>query len=335
LKELWLETPDKASLQPQFVDAVIEDSKVRFLARKETLNIVTPSSDAELEKLKAQKKVLRICIKDKASENLIVRAAELGASYLVISCANWRVIPLENLIARVKGKSKLIAEVTNAEEAKVAIETLELGTDGVLLKTSDPEELLKTLTIVKPEALKLEMVVAKILTTKPISTGARVCVDTCDLMTQGEGMLVGSQSAGLFLVEAEVNENPYVASRPFRVNAGPCSMYTLGNLQTTRYLQEFKAGDEVIIVNCEGKTRKANVGRIKIEIRPLLLVEAQVEGKVIKVILQNAETIRVVTPKASKPVTDLKPGDEVLVHLAAKGGRHFGISVPEETVIEK
>ena len=123
-------------------------------------------------------------------------------------------------------------------------------------------------------------------------------MDTCDLMTQGEGMLVGSQSAGLFLVEAEVNENPYVASRPFSVNAGSVSMYTLGNLQTTRYLSEFKAGDEVIIVNREGKTRKANVGRIKIEIRPLILIEAQVEGKIIKTILQNAETIRVVTPKS-------------------------------------
>ena len=62
------------------------------------------------------------------------------------------------------------------------------------------------------------------------------------------------------------------------VNAGPASMYTLGKLQTTRYLQEFKAGDEVIIVNREGKTRKTNVGQIKIEIRPLILVEAQVEG---------------------------------------------------------
>jgi 3-dehydroquinate synthase II len=77
------------------------------------------------------------------------------------------------------------------------------------------------------------------------------------------------------------------------------------------------------------------VGRIKIEIRPLILVEAEVGGKVIKTILQNAETIRVVTPKASKPVTELKQGDEVMVHLAARGGRHFGISVPGETVIEK
>jgi 3-dehydroquinate synthase II len=338
VKELWLETQTKKdafeTIISKYVDVVIEGDKVCFLATKQTLNVAAPTTEAALEKSK-NAKVFRICIADKASENLIVKAAEQGASHILVSTVNWRVIPLENLIARVKGKSKLIAEVTNAEEAKVALETLELGTDGVLLKTSDADEALKTVAVVKPDALKLEIVPAKIVTTKAISTGARVCVDTCDLMQPGEGMLVGSQSAGLFLVEAEVNENPYVASRPFRVNAGSCSMYTLGSLQNTRYLQEFKAGDEVILVNREGKTRKANVGRIKIEIRPLILVEAEVGGKIIKTILQNAETIRVVTPKASKPVTELKQGDEVMVHLAARGGRHFGISVPDETVIEK
>ncbi len=339
MKELWIETPKekKEALQAlvnQYCDVIIEEDQATFLANKQTLQVISPNVNT-FEKIKAEKKILRIRISDKETENLTVKAAEQGANYLIISCANWRVIPLENLIARTKGKSKLIAEVTNAEEAKIALETLELGTDGVLLKTSDQDEVLKTVAIVKPEALNLEMAIAKIVSTKPISNGARVCVDTCDMMTQGEGMLVGSQSAGLFLIEAEVNENPYVASRPFRVNAGSVSMYTLGNLQTTRYLQEFKAGDEVILINREGKTRKANVGRIKIEIRPLILVEAQVQGKIIKTILQNAETIRVVTPKASKPVTDLKQGDDVIVHLAAKGGRHFGVSVPEETVIEK
>jgi 3-dehydroquinate synthase II len=154
-------------------------------------------------------------------------------------------------------------------------------------------------------------------------------------MVPGEGMLVGCQSAGFFLVEAEVSENPYVQSRPFRVNAGPASHYTLTSLQGTRYLSELKAGDEVLIVSREGKVRITNVGRSKIEFRPLMLIEAQADDIKIKTILQNAETIRVVTPMSSKPVTELKAGDEVLVHLAAKGGRHFGISVPEETVIEK
>jgi len=341
LKELWIETPQEKnalqSLVSQFSDWVVEGDKATFLVGNKniTIAIFSPRKGEKLEKINVYKKIVRICISDKETENQIVEAAELGATYLIISCANWRVIPLENLIARIKGKSKLIAEVTNAEEAKVALETLELGTDGVLLKTSNPDEVRKTVAVVKPEALNLEMAVGKIVSTKPISTGARVCVDTCELMTQGEGMLVGSQSAGLFLVEAEVNENPYVASRPFRVNAGSVSMYTLGTLQTTRYLQEFKAGDEVIIVNREGKTRKTNVGRIKIEIRPLILLEAQVEDKIIKTILQNAETIRLVTPKGSKPVTELKPNDEVIVHLSARGGRHFGVSVLEETVIEK
>ena len=335
MKELWLETQIKKNpLINQYVDVIIEDNQARFLSNKQTLNIVTASNEMVIEKNNTVE-VMRICISDKNSEDLIVKASEQGTSYLVINCANWKIIPLENLIARIKGKSKLIAEVTNAEEAKVALEILELGTDGVLLKTSDYEEILRTVQIVKPEILKLEMATAKIIATKAISTGARVCVDTCDLMQPGEGMLVGSQSAGLFLVEAEVNENPYVASRPFRVNAGSCSMYTLSNLQTTRYLQEFKAGDEVILVTREGKTRTANVGRIKIEIRPLILIEAEANGKTIKTILQNAETIRVVTPVSSKPVTDLKPGDDVIVHLAARGGRHFGISVPDETVIEK
>jgi 3-dehydroquinate synthase II len=340
VKELWVETVNAAELKPllnKYCDWLVEGDKATPIgsSKFDDLHIVVPKKGEDLSASNVRTKILRICISDKESENQIVEAAENGASYLIISCANWRVIPLENLIARTRKKSKLIAEVMTAEEAKVALDTLELGVDGVLLKTSDSEELRKTIALVKPEAMKLEMTVARITSTKPIGNGARVCVDTCDLMQMGEGMLVGSQSAGLFLIEAEVHENPYVASRPFRVNAGSLSMYTLGDLQTTRYLQEFKAGDEVVIVNRDGKTRKANVGRVKIEIRPLILVEAQVEGKIIKTILQNAETIRVVTPETSKPVTELTTDDKVIVHLAAKGGRHFGISVPEETVIEK
>ncbi len=345
MKELWLEIDSSASPQQketlqkfaaQYSDVIIENNKATFLKTKEVFDVVSPDEENAVDKIvEAKKKILTFSIKDKRAEDDAVHSAEIGVHYLIIKCENWRVIPLENLIARIEGRSKIIVEVAKAEDAKTVLEVLQLGTDGVLLKTEDIEEIIKTIDVVKPSALKLTIATAKIMNTKPINNGARVCVDTCDMMETGEGMLVGSQSAGLFLVEAEVNENPYVASRPFRVNAGSVSMYTLGTLQTTRYLSEFKAGDEVIIVNREGKTRKANVGRIKIEIRPLILVEAQVEGKTIKTILQNAETIRLVTPSSSKPVTELKPNDEVLVHLSAKGGRHFGVSVPEETVIEK
>jgi 3-dehydroquinate synthase II len=346
LKELWIEIDQTASPQEkenllslahENADVIIEDTQASNRSGKLNITFLTELNEKKIAKLKKESKktAFRVSIQGKEDENKAAKAAELQADYIIINCLDWRVIPLENLIAKARGKSKLIAEVTTAEDAKLVLEALELGTDGVLLKTSNPNELAKTVKVVKEQMPKMALTTAKILSIKPIGSGARVCVDTVDLMVPGEGMLVGCQSAGFFLAEAEVNENPYVQSRPFRVNAGAASHYTLTSLQNTRYLSELKAGDEVLIIDREGKARITNVGRSKIEFRPLILIEAQADDTKIKTILQNAETIRLVTPKASKPVTELKPNDEVLVHLAAKGGRHFGVSVPEETVIEK
>lgn len=346
MKELWIEIDPKTSAQEkesllslslENVDVILEGDQASNRNGKLEIVFLSDLNEKKLAQLKKEgkKTALRVTIQGKEDENKAAKAADLGVDYVIINCLDWRVIPLENLIAKGRGKSTLIAEVTTSEDAKVVLEALELGTDGVLLKTGNSNELEKTIKLIKSQAPKMVITPAKILSIKPIGSGARVCVDTVDLMVSGEGMLVGCQSAGFFLVEAEVNENPYVQSRPFRVNAGPASHYTLTSTQSTRYLSELKAGDEVLIVNREGKVRLTNVGRSKIEFRPLILIEAQAEDTKIKTILQNAETIRLVTPKASKPVTELKPNDEVLVHIAAKGGRHFGISVPEETVIEK
>jgi 3-dehydroquinate synthase II len=346
LKELWLEIAPQASpsekaallkLANENGVVLLEGAQVHAVASGAEISVLDSFDVAAIKQLKSKSKqlALRISIKGKEDENAAVKAAELSVDYLLINCLDWRVIPLENLIAKTRGKSKLIAEIANAEDAKLVLETLELGADGVLLKTSSPDELMKTVAIVKKQAPKIKLINAKVTAVKPISSGARVCVDTCDLMAPGEGMLVGVQAAGFFLVEAEVHENPYVQSRPFRVNAGSLSMYTLASLQSTRYLSELKAGDEVLIVDRNGKVRSASVGRVKIELRPLILVEAEADGKRIKTILQNAETIRLVTADSSKPVTELKAGDEVLVHIAESRGRHFGVAVPDETVIER
>jgi 3-dehydroquinate synthase II len=346
LKELWVEIASNASpseksklqkLAADNADFLLEATHAYNHSSKEEITILNSYDESAIKRLKSEGKkiALKISIKGKEGENTAVKAAELSADYIILNCLDWRVIPLENLIARIHGKSKLIAEVANAEDAKLVLETLELGTDGVLMKASGADELMEAIAVVKKQAPKIELVPAKVTAVKQISTGARVCVDTCDLMAPGEGMLVGVQAAGFFLVEAEVHENPYVQSRPFRVNAGSLSMYTLASLQNTRYLSELKAGDEVLIVDRRGKVRPASVGRVKIELRPLILVEAEVEGKKIKTILQNAETIRLVAAKGSKPVTELKAGDEVLAHISTSKGRHFGVAVPEETVIER
>ena len=300
------------------------------------INVLEAFAENRVNELKGMGRAVavKVTIKGKEDEETAVKAAELSSDYIIIQCPDWKVIPLENIIAKTRGKSKLLAKVSSAKEAKLALETLELGADGVVLKTSSLDELTETAVITKKKAPKVALVPAKVVELKQIGTGARVCVDTCDLMKPGEGILVGCQSSGLFLVQAEVHESPYVETRPFRVNAGPASLYTLSSPTRTRYLSELKAGDEVLIVDREGKIRSTNIARVKIEWRPMVLVEAKHEGKTIKTIVQNAETIRLVTKEDSKSIAELKTGDEVLAHVV-EGGRHFGTLVKEETVIER
>nr|QNO45759.1 3-dehydroquinate synthase [Methanosarcinales archaeon ANME-2c ERB4] len=175
--------------------------------------------------------------------------------------------------------------------------------------------------------------VARVTVVEPRGMGDRVCVDTCSLMSVGEGMLVGSQSNGLFLIQSEAEDSPYVASRPFRVNAGAVHAYAKVG-EKTQYLSELSAGDGVIIVNARGEQRDGIVGRVKIEKRPLTLVKAEVDGNIITTILQNAETIKLVGADGLPiSIANLKVGDEVLVHFE-DSARHFGMKI-DETIIEK
>jgi len=275
-----------------------------------------------------------VVIKNKKYEEF---ALELGkvCDYLIAIGTDWKVIPLENLIAGLqKLDVQIIAGVRDAEEAKLALETLEHGSDGILLDSDDLSEIKKVMSVRdKSEMEKTSLVAAKVTKVKQVGMGDRVCVDTASLMVPGEGMLVGSQSNGLFLVNSESEESPYVAARPFRVNAGAVHAYVRVG-EKTRYLSELNAGDEVLIVNSMGETRPAVIGRVKIERRPLMLVEAEVDGIKIKTLLQNAETIKLVGSDGKPvPVTALKEGDEVMVYFEA-AARHFGIKI-EETIIEK
>jgi 3-dehydroquinate synthase II len=356
MKELWIELEEslpeseKTKLLKsvaQTCDAALVDVKDIMKAKNTGIRTASTSEEADItilsvfdskkvKELKAKGKIIavKILIEGKEDEETAMEAAELKSDYVIVGTPDWKIIPLENLIAKTWGKTKLLAEVSSSKEAKVALETLELGSDGAILKTSSLEEFKETATFAKMEASTLELVAVKIFCVKTIGTGARICIDTCELMKPGEGILVGCQASGLFLVQAEVHESQYVETRPFRVNAGPLSLYTLVSPTRTRYLSELKAGEEVLVVNKEGKVRLTNVARAKIEWRPMLLIEAEYEGKTLKLIAQNAETIRVVTPDGSKAVTDLKKGDKILAHVE-EGGRHFGTLVKEEAVIER
>jgi 3-dehydroquinate synthase II len=258
------------------------------------------------------------------------------AAYTIVVGEDWQIIPLENLIARIGDETTLVAGVRTAAEARTAYETLELGADAVLLDTDDPDEIRGTVEVrdaVEREHLDLEY--AAVTTIERTGSADRVCVDTGSMMDHDEGMLVGSLSRGLFFVHAETAESPYVASRPFRVNAGAVHAYVRTPGGETKYLSEVKSGTEVQVVDTAGDTREAVVGRAKIEKRPMFRVQAETEdGDRIETLLQNAETIKVHTREGGRTaVTDLEAGAEILVYYEATA-RHFGEAV-EESIIEQ
>ena len=273
-------------------------------------------------------------ILDAEYESFAETAAK-DAEYTIVIGEDWQIIPLENLIARIGEETDLVAGVRSAAEAETAFETLEIGADAVLLDTDDPAEIRATVEARDAtEREQLDLDSATVTEVEEAGSADRVCVDTASMLDHEEGMLVGSMSRGLFFVHAETADSPYVASRPFRVNAGAVHAYVRTPDGGTKYLAELKSGDEVQVIDVDGNTRETIVGRAKIEKRPMFRIEAELEnGDRIETLLQNAETIKVATESGRKSVTDLEAGDEMLVYYEDVA-RHFGEAV-EESIIEK
>jgi 3-dehydroquinate synthase II len=278
-----------------------------------------------------------------------IEAMGRGLVALVVT-GDWTVIPLEDLVAARRGEGlpgRLLAQARTAKEAQVALGALEHGVDGVAVVAGEGVDLREVLTEVRAMATppdRLELTTGKVTHVEQLGMGDRACVDTVDLLEPGEGLLVGSSSQGFLLVHGETVENPYAAVRPFRVNAGAVHSYVFVPGGRTRYLSEARTGSLVLVVGRDGLGRSSHVGRLKIERRPLVLIEVEAEGRAFSAILQNAETVRLVTPAGHASVRALRPGDEVIVHLPAGAeappqesgrgarGRHFGRAVSERVV---
>jgi 3-dehydroquinate synthase II len=250
---------------------------------------------------------------------------------VVVKTRDWTIIPLENLVAQT---GNIFVEVNDLEGARTAAGILEKGVDGLIITERNPIRVREIINGMKSERQTIDLVKLKVDNIRPLGMGDRVCVDTCTVMGLGEGCLAGNSSQALFLVHAESIDNPYVSPRPFRVNAGPVHAYIMVPGGKTRYLSEVGAGDEIIKVNATGQLTALVVGRVKIERRPLLLIEATGPNGPVSTILQNAETIRLVDVDGEAiSVIKLKPGDEVLGHVE-DAGRHFGHKI-KETITDK
>ena len=318
------------------VDPKIAGANVRTIYESEDADIVICTTFDQLKSFKSSGKSVGYFKKVTSNVDVdeIERASETGAELVIVDAPNWKIIPLENIVAKLhKSKTKVFATAKSSQEVATLFAVLELGVDGVILSTDSEEEVDR----VRRELTTARFLItrAKIKEVKDVGTGERVCVDTASMMRMGEGMLVGSRSNFMLLVHNESVGSSFTSPRPFRVNAGAIYCYTMVPSGGTRYLSEIESGSEVWIVNKEGIARSAVVGRSKIETRPLRLIRAEINGEEGTVILQNAETIRLISKDGKLlSVTEVKAGDEVLGYAKQAGGRHFGMEV-DEFIVEK
>ncbi len=308
------------------VDAIV--LPVGFSKKAKELGLVqTIASDGDL---KLKKDVREFTITKKEVENEVAAVGE--KIWKIIRNKNWSIIPLENLISKT---NKIIQAVPNSRKAKLALEIMEIGADGILLETSKISEIIATGKIVRAtNNERLKLVRAALESLEAVGIGDRVCVDTTAILARGEGILAGDSSAAMFLVHNENITSHFCDPRPFRVNVGAVHAFFRLPENKAGYLNEVVAGSQILIVNPRGEAFPIAVGRAKIEKRPMLHVRGKVNSKKISLVMQNAETIRLTKP-SGKPisVTKLKKGDKVLAFVE-ETGRHFGRKV-QETITER
>ncbi|MFX1593809.1 MAG: 3-dehydroquinate synthase II [Promethearchaeota archaeon] len=284
-------------------------------------------------------------LKSKEDEKEIIALSKTRKiDFVIVSAKDWKIIPFENLIAAMHSNdTELIALVETVNEAETMLKTLEIGVDGILMKPKNIDEIIELKKLLHL-GYKIKLCKATVKNIQNIPESERVCVDSTSLLNIGEGFLVGSTAVGFCLVHSETFETQFVASRPFRVNAGDVSAYILvpdddpQKIYRTKYLSELKGGDKVLAINNEGVARIVTVGRVKIETRPMLRFELEVidddKNVQLSCVCQNAETVRLVEANGNaKSVVDIKIGDEILVHIGPRG-LHFG-TIIKETIIEK
>jgi 3-dehydroquinate synthase class II len=121
--------------------------------------------------------------------------------------------------------------------------------------------------------------------------------------------------------------------RPFRINAASMHSYVFHASDRTSYISELRAGSQITAVNATGRTRQIYVGRVKTEIRPLILIEVTFDdGERVNIVMQDDWHVRIFSDQAlPRHVTELQPGDRVLGYTT-QPGRHVGVKVDEHII---
>ena len=349
-----------------------------------TLN--APSLDLPVYCLDSQSNILSTidrvvgkCVHISGAESQCEAVSLVGSvDWLLLNCTEaWTMIPVENLLSFCASTStKLGVFVRRAEDVPGLAFALQIGVDALILcsdlDSTEKKELwvaciqareqrreMSTIAPLKKKirleekekedsSHSIERITSEGIITQITSAGLgdRICLDFIQLLHEGEGVWIGSCARSLLLIHAEVSENAFVPSRPFRVNCGAVHSYVLMADGGLKYLSEVKAGDRVRVTSARlrGKSRDGIVGRVKLEPRPMMKISFSYDGGEGQVFLQQAETVKVLVSVSGSDggkdgkeweavaVTELKEGRKgVFVRLQCKG-THVGKAIDAQVI---
>ncbi|MGX7829184.1 3-dehydroquinate synthase II [Actinokineospora sp. 24-640] len=253
--------------------------------------------------------------------------------HLIVDFTDPTNIPLELLLAAAQGtRTRVVKRVADRGDAEVSSGVLETGPAGLMFAVADLAQAGGlTEGLLRARRVDVPLVEATVTAVRHAGMGYRGCVDTTWLFGPDEGMVVGSTSSGGLLVCAEVHHLPYMNLRPFRVNAGGVHSYVWAD-GGTEYITDLAAGGTVLAVDTAGSGYPVRVGRVKTELRPLRLIQAEADGVALNIFLQDDWHVRVFDADG-KPTncTSVTPGTKLLAHVC-EPGRHVGIKVTESII---
>ena len=109
-----------------------EDKELKRLGRFEAIEV--NGSDLFLE----EEQIGAIVTIDRPEDLAKASAFKGKVANVLIAANDWKIIPLENLIAEFqRSKTRILAGAATPEEAKVFSKTLEVGVDGIVIEPKD------------------------------------------------------------------------------------------------------------------------------------------------------------------------------------------------------
>jgi len=177
-----------------------------------------------------------------------------------------------------------------------------------------------------PQDAALQLAVVEAI--HSIGEGSRVCLDCADVLSAEEGVLVGDTGYGYLLLLAETRASATYPPRPFRVNAGAVHQYLSLSDGKTAYLSDLRSAQSLTVWSASGQSRAVPLGRIKLEKRPLLRIECQLNGQRISATVQDSESVYLLAEFGAVALKELKQGDRLRARPDV-AGRHLGQRIEE------